>query len=223
MKRLPPIIALFLFASFNAFAQDEQPLNNDYPFQDGVYMSFEEFKGDNPTYATGEYRIDKIDSTDYDLSNVKKLKVLTKKGKWKRIRVSKIWGVSHNGIPYIYYRGLGHVNNPLSNYDKLTRIDVIGTICMFRLEHFNRTYNTNQFTNNKIRYGDVFVLDMLMDMNSGKIHIFDYHSVKHYIKNDEDLLSEMEIYKYEINLYDIVFAFNNRNPSYPSPVSFFTD
>jgi hypothetical protein len=154
---------------------------------------------------------------------VRKIKVLNKKGKWRSLSVSKIWGLSYEGIPYIYYRGLGSVNNPLSNYNKLTRIDVIGTICMFRLEHINNTNNTNTFTNKMIHGSRVFVLDMLMDLNSGKIHPFDYYSVEHYIRHDEELLNEMEIHRFEINLYDIVFAFNNRHPSFPSPVSFSQD
>lgn len=198
-------------------------MNNDYPFTDGIYLSFEEFKGDNPTYKLGEYKINTIDSTDYDLTKVRKIKILTKKGKWKSISVSKIWGLCYNSVPYLYYRGLGNVNNPLSNYDKLTRIDVIGAICMFRLEHLNVTYNTNTFTNSGVYDQHAFVLDMLMDLNSGKIYPFDYHSVKHYISNDKELLNELEMLKSKVNLYDIVFAFNNRHPIYPSPVSFTTN
>ncbi|MCP4123636.1 MAG: hypothetical protein GY751_17950 [Bacteroidetes bacterium] len=210
------------FHSF-ADAQDIIPLNNDYPFKDGIYMSFEEFKGDNPTYGVGEFRIDDVDSSDYDLTKVRKIKVLNKKGKRKNLSISKIWGLSYEGIPYIYYRGLGSVNNPLSNYDKLTRIDVIGSICMFRLEHQNNSYNTNTFTNKMIHDKQVFVLDMLMDMSSGKVHPFDYYSVKHYIDNDPDLLYELQVHLQEINLYDIVFAFNNRHLVYPSPVSYISD
>jgi len=206
-----------------ALAQDTIPLNNDYPFEDGIYMSFEEFKGDNPTHRMGEFYIDEIDSLDYDLTKVRKIKIQNKKGKWKNLSVSKIWGLSYDGIPYVYYQGLGSVNNPLANYDKLTRIDVIGAICMFRLEHQNKTYNTNTFTNKMIHDHQVFVLDMLMDMNSGKVHPFDYHSVKHYIRNDSDLLYELQVHLRDINLYDIVFAFNNRHPVFPSPVSYIAE
>ena len=62
-----------------------------------------------------------------------------------------------------------------------------------------------------------------MDLNSGKIFIFDYHSVKHHIQHDKELLNELETFKFEINLYDMVFAFNNRYPSFPSPVSFYSE
>ena len=216
-------ISVFVCSQAYSIGQDTLPLNNDYPFEDGIYLSFEEFKGDNPTYRLGEFRIDEIDSLDYDLTKVRKIKIQNKKGKWKSLSVSKIWGMSYEGIPYVYYRGLGSVNNPLSNYNKLTRIDVIGTICMFRLEHQNKVMNTNTFTNKMIHDQTVFVLDMLMDMNSGKVHPFDFFSVEHYIKHDEKLLSELSILRHDVNLYDIVFAFNNRNPSYPSPVSFYLD
>ena len=66
----------------------------------------------------------------------------------------------------------------------------------------------------------VYVQDMLLDMNSGRVHIFDYYSVKHYISHDLQLLNELEIHRLNINLYDIVFAYNNRHPIYPSPVSY---
>lgn len=203
-----------------AVAQDKLPLNNDYPFEDGIYLSFEEFKGDNPTYRTGDFRIDQIDSTDYDLTKVRVIKVKNRKGKWKRLSVSKIWGLCYQNVPYIYYRGIGNVNNPLSNYDKLTRIDVIGTLCMFRLEHQTKNFNTNTFTNHMAGNEEVFVLDMLMDMRSGKIHPFDYYSVKFYIADDKDLMYDLQVHRQEINLYDIVFAYNLRHPIYPSPVSF---
>lgn len=222
MKWLLTIILLVEIAGFCS-AQDKQPLNNDYPFTDGIYMSFEEFKGDNPTYPLGHFRIDQIDTLDYDLDKVRKIKVLNRKGKWKTLKISKIWGLSYNSTPYIYYRGLGTVNHPLAKMSKLTRIDVIGAICLFRLEHQNKLVNTNTFTNKMIHGNRVFVLDMLMDLNSGKIHPFDYHSVEHYIRHDEELLNELQLLRYEINLYDIVFAFNNRHPVYPSPVSFYEE
>jgi hypothetical protein len=219
------LLAIILLAAIHPCCkgQDALPLNNDYPFRDGVYMSFEEFKGDNPTYPSGQFRIDQIDSLDYDLTRVKQIKVMNRKGKWKRISISKIWGLSYDGIPYIYYRGLGTVNHPLAKMSKLTRIDVIGAICMFRMEHQNKIMNTNTFTNKMIHSNRVFVLDMLMDMNSGKVHVFDYFSVEHYIRHDEDLVSEMELLRNQVNLYDIVFAYNVRHPVYPSPVSFYEE
>lgn len=216
-------VLIFLPLQFCIGQQTPPPLNNDYPFKDGIYLSFEEFKGDNPTYTRDQFMIDDIDSTDYDLTKVKKIKVIGKKGKWKRLKVGKIWGLTYDGVPYIYYRGMGSINSPISNYEKLTRIDVIGTICMFRLEHFNKAFNTNQFTHKSAGYGDVFVQDMLMDMNSGQIHLFDYHSVRHYIQHDKELLHELEEFRFEINLYDIVFAFNNRHLTFPSPVSFYSE
>mgnify|MGYP005666659815 CR=1 FL=1 len=215
------IFFILLISQVSVWSQDTIPLSNNYPFKDGIYLSFEEFKGDNPTYKLGQFKIDEIDSTDYDLTKVKNLKVLNKKGKWKSIPIRKIWGICYQGIPYIYYRGNGNINSPFSNYDKLTRIDVIGTISMFRLELLSKTYNTNAFTNKTHQQPDVFILDMLLDMNSGKTHPFTYHSVKHYIKQDEDLFYELQIHKHEINLYDIVFAFNLRNPVFPSAVSYY--
>ena len=222
MKYVIPF-GLFFCLQMGCPAQELPPLNNDYPFKDGIYMSFEQFKGDNPTYGEGQFRIDDIDSTDYDLTKVRKIKVISPKGKWKSLSVGKIWGLSYQSVPYIYYRGLGNVNSPLSNYEKLTRIDVIGAICMFRLEHLNKIFNTNSFTNKKPQDDQVFVMDMLMDIYSGNIHQFDYYSVEHYIRHDAELTQEMELYRSEINLYDIVFAFNNRHPVFPSAVSFNSD
>lgn len=207
-----------------AFAQkDTIPLTNDFPFTTGIYLSFEEFKGNNPTYVEGQFKIDQIDSTDYDLTKVRKIKVISEKGKWKSLSINKIWGLCYEGIPYIYYKGVGNVNNPLSNFDRLTRIDVIGAISMFRLEHVGSNYNTNSFTNSKAYSDHVFILDMMMDMRSGKIHVFDYFAVEHYIKDDEDLFEELQIHRHNINLYDMIFTYNLRHPVYPSPVSYYED
>ncbi len=217
------IFIIGLSWSCYCIAQDTIPLSNDYPFINGIYLSFEEFKGDNPTYVEGQFKINEVDSTDYDLTKVRKIKVLNEKGKWKSLSINKIWGLTYDGIPYIYYKGLGSVNNPLSNYDKLTRIDVIGAISMFRLEHLTKTYNTNAFTSKMVHHNHVFILDMLMDMNSGMIHVFDYFSVEHYIKHDEALYYELQVHRQEINLYDIVFTYNMRHPIFPSPVSYIQD
>lgn len=216
---IPFLLVSFVWVS----AQDPKPLTNDYAFKDGIYMSFEEFRGDNPTYRADQFKIDKIDPTDYDLTKVRKIKVVNRKGKWKSLSVGRIWGLCYDGVPYIYYRGPGNVNNPFSNYAKLTRIDVIGAICMFRLEHMTKSYHTNPFTIFNNKYKGVYVQDMLLDMNSGKVHLFDYASVRHYIRDDEDLVFEMEMHRREINLYDIVFAYNLRHPIYPSPVSYTTE
>ena len=217
------VLAISLLCSLQVFSlgQEAMPLTNDFPFKEGVYMSFEEFKGDNPTYGVGEFKIDEIDTLGYDLSKVKTIKILSKKGKWKTLSIKKVWGLSYQDVPYIFYKGAGNINSPISSIDKLTRIDVIGSICMFRLEHVNVTHMTNSFVSKARHKESVFIMDMIMDMNSGRIHKFDFHNVKHYIRSDEELLYELDIHRYEINLYDIVFAFNNRHPVYPSSVSYF--
>lgn len=216
-------VLLFILSLFclNGWSQDPIPLTNEFPFKDGIYLSFEEFKSNHPTYGFNEFEIDHIDSTDYDLTKVKNVKVTNKKGKLKNVSMGNIWGLCYNGIPYIYYRGTGKINTPFSTYNKLTRIDVIGTISMFRLELLSKPYNTGTFVNNTHLKGDIFILDMLLDMHSGKTYPFSYDAVKHHIQSDDMLIKELEIHKHEINLYDIVFAYNLRNPIFPSAVSFY--
>jgi hypothetical protein len=212
---------LMMFA-LSGWSQDTIPLSNEFPFKDGIYLSFEEFKSNHPTHGFDEFEIDHIDSTDYDLTKVKNVKVVNKKGKMKNVSMGNIWGLCYQGVPYIFYRGTGKINTPFSTYNKLTRIDVIGTISMFRLELLSKPYNTGTFVNSTgNEKEDIFVLDMLLDMHSGKTYPFSFNAVKHHIKEDTMLANELEIHKHEINLYDIVFAYNLRNPIYPAAVSYF--
>ncbi len=194
------------------------PLSETFDFKDGVYLSFEEFKGNIPTYTGSEVELFYVDSNDYHLEHISKIKV-----NGKKIASRKIWGICYKGKPYINYRGgifeAGANKDLLKNQILFSRIDIIGALCVFNIDIGNKNRNTNPFINYPMPGESKFNLNKLLDINTGEVYPLEYPYVEHFIKNDKELYNDIMKHKIDINLFDFIIAYNRRNPVYPSPVS----
>ena len=231
MKIVLSIVLLLITFFSDNYGQERDFLNSDYPFEDGLYLSFEEFKSNTPSIKAREIKIMDIDSTDYHLKNISKIKVKNPKGKFKTYSMKKIWGLCFQGQPYINYRGglfeaganKGNKSftNDIFSPSKVTfaRLDIIGSLCVFTLEGGSNIYSTNTMVNYSSQSDRVFVRNMLLDLQTGNIYECSYESVLFHVQNDEELVDEMHMFHAAINLFDIVLSYNNRHPVYADPVS----
>jgi len=216
---LPLNILLFLFL----FSGDKnEPLSEDFPFVDGVYMSFEEFKGNNPSYRGSEVELFYIDSLEYHLQNIQKIKLRN----GKKIRLKSVWGVCYQGIPYVKFKHspavVGRNKNFFGqNVNTFYRLDIIGSLCVFNAEEKVDNFPYSTFSNMPYEKEKMINYNMVLDFSTGYFYYLDFETVAYFIKNDEFLYDQMLHYQYEssVNLYDFIINYNLRNPVYPSSSS----
>lgn len=215
----PLSILLFLFL----FTGDsKEPLSEDFPFTDGVYMSFEEFKSNSPSYIGSDVELFYIDSLEYHLQNIQKIKL--KNG--KKIPLRYVWGVCYQGIPYVKFKHspavVGRNKNFFGqNVNTFYRLDIIGSLCVFNAEEKVDHFPYSTFSNMPYDKEKMVNYNMVLDFSTGYFYYLDFETVAHFIKNDEFLYDQMLYYQYEssVNLYDFIINYNLRNPVYPSSSS----
>ncbi len=102
-------------------AQEMTPYTTDFKFTDGIYLTFDQVKDNNPIP-----KAKLLSSTDYNdkdffnnLFASGKIYFYDNIGVRQEIEVSSIWGYSRNGVLYIQIQG---------NFNRIT---YIGSICHF--------------------------------------------------------------------------------------------
>lgn len=198
------------------------PLNEDFPFIDGVYMTFEDFKGNCPTYKGSDVELFYIDSSSYHLQHISKIKLKT----GKKIPLKSVWGICYQGKPYVKFKNSPTVVGKNKNFfgenvNTFYQIDIIGSLCVFNAEEKVSSFQYSTFSNMPAERESMINNNLILDITSGSFYNLDFETVAFFIKNDEFLFDQMLYYQYEssVNLYDFIINYNLRNPVYPSSSS----
>jgi len=222
------LISIIFFIPFLLYAQDSTKVKKvkytpDFKFTDGIYLSFEDVKHNNPIIK--ERIITDINYNDYAffeklLDGKESIIVLDAMGLRKEISVDKIWGFSQNGILFIRWN------------DAFNRIPVVGSISHFIADktyiqtHSSYPYN-NYYYNPYNPYGYGYPQDYqtkqtelrqyLLDMETGKVIDYTDKNIEVILMRDPELYQEfMNLKKKERKKLKFVFLrkYNERHPLY---------
>ncbi len=199
MRRKISIALLFLFSvSISLTAQNDLiptgfvVYTPAYKFKEGIYLSFEQLKNDNPIPKTQI-----LSETDYNsfeffetLFNNSEITLYDELGVKQNIKTDKIWGFSDKGVLYV------NLN------DDFHRIPVFGSISHFIADKiyndydpygyspysYNNRYNSNYY--NDSRTTKTVMVQYLLDFETGKFYEFNTNSVELLISKDQDLFEE---------------------------------
>lgn len=220
MTPLLPLNILLLF--FLLSGNGNVPLSEDFPFEDGVYMSFEEFKGNSPSYKGPEVELFSLDSTEYHLQNISKIRL--KNG--KKIPLRTVWGICYQGVPYVRFKHSPTVVAKNKNFfgedvNTFFRLDIIGALCVFNAEETVSKFPYSAFSNLPPQKESKINYNMILDLATGSFYYLDFETVAWFVKTDDFLYDQMLYYQYEsyVNLHDFIIYYNLRNPVYPSASS----
>jgi len=197
-------IFLFLLLNFSASSQ-----SNVIKFEDGVYMTLEEFKTNNPSIKAASIVHFEIFEESHEYIKHFKLKVI-EEGKTKlKIKTKDIWGICINGEPYIQHSITGN----------LFRLHIIGALSMFSDIHITsanvKTGDNNGVssykTANQLQKG----VPKILVWSTGDVFEFTSESISILIATDIELseMFEGELFK-EDKLFKYLKLFNERNPIY---------
>lgn len=223
MRTFFTIIAITLFPFFSRGVNPESTYVFSHgTLKDGIYLTFEELKNNTPTIDFSEAVLKQADTTSYHL-NIASLVIGGKTLK----QYKKIWGVVIDGIPYINYKGknqdksfavnahskLGKPDqrNPVTFY----RMDVYGNVCLFALEHVQRTGMPKSYSGFTIPKGIQFVRVKALDIRTGTVHDLTPGFVWDLVKDDAFVLEVLNSDYNSVNLVQIIELYNGRNPLFP--------
>lgn len=214
------IIILLLFAT-SLYGQDSTLLTKNFQFQDGIYLSLEEFQTNEPTFSWDEVRASIFTNPQTMLTQISSIS-LPDGGEDLVLDAHLIYAVSIEGVPSIQVEN-EEIQKDLATFAALK---VRGKICYFgfptiqkkqiSMQAFNPK-NGRPFRTSMIeREQEVFVEKML-NFETGEIQVFEVTNFLKWIQDDQDLvktLTDLSPAEQKKKLFKCLLIFDDRNHLY---------
>ncbi|MFK7773598.1 MAG: hypothetical protein AB8F94_15720 [Saprospiraceae bacterium] len=226
MKKVLLILSFILYVNALLQAQgDTVYLSKNFKFQDGIFLSFEDFKKNTPTYKWNEVLAGVHSNPQNFLAQMYGLRVPKseiKEGEemeYENVDLESIWGISLDGIPYIRL-----------SREELNKENVVfagmklrGKICYYEYEEFviqkKQMSAYNPVTGYPFRTKDVDVKVKLIHQNilhfeSGETAVFSKENFKEWIKDDRKLyqtVKDLSPQEVEEKLFKCLLIYVDRN------------
>jgi hypothetical protein len=218
------LIFLLIVCCSKIYAQDTLTFSENHRFQDGIYLTYNDFKYDRPSYPLLGVKIIKLDSNKFHFTELYQINIKNKKGKYKKLALKDVWGLCYKGTPYINFRGKAtdmgsntgekFFMNDLFGKETITffKIVAIGRYCLFIIEGDKLGYNVNSMTNKAYQPKYQFVARKILDMETGEIKPLDFNSTIKAIESDTFVKSLFDENPILEALDKSIYLYNKRNP-----------
>jgi hypothetical protein len=232
MKKYIHIIffSISLLSTFISYSQEiiKQKYTTGFIFKKGIYLTFENFKDNNPIPASDI--VSKFDDQSSDffrrvISN-KKFSYITKDHDTSEITSKDTWGYSDGINVYIQPKQitivtLGEISKEFYKYLAPERMILIGTYCVFKdqrkayqNDYLKGSYYESPNTTNNIP--SKYIANCIMDFNTGEIKELTSENVREILKSDPELYTQYKNSKLKARPKNYVFImkYNERHPIY---------
>ncbi|MFQ5447191.1 MAG: hypothetical protein ACE5FF_09665 [Saprospiraceae bacterium] len=195
-SKTPRVIGFLLFhlAALPSFGQDSLTVTKNFHFTDGVYLSFEEFQANRPTY-----RMEDVDA--YFFTNpqtfLTQVEAIVIKNSDLHVDTGSIWAISIGGIPYVRLPK-GEINKELPTFAALK---LRGKICYFTYPDWrNRKVHIaayNPLNGRPFRTGTVereqeVVVEKMLNFETGEMADFTLENFLSWIQDDPALVETVK-------------------------------
>ncbi len=214
MKKIIYItILLFIFQGFSLNAQEQEVMTKNYLFEDGIYLSFEDFKNNKPVYKWSEVSVNLFQNPLTFTAKSEKIFYIVAADK----NLENVWGFSIDGVPYI------NLNLENEVLERFAGMRVRGKICYFTYDEEQPKTAAisayNPLTKAPFRTAEVSVTEtvrneMMLRLEDGMIEYFKVENFKHWIKDDVQLMASLTNLKEEEvseKLFKCLLIYNDRN------------
>ncbi len=207
------LVLFFLFVGNILFAQEQEVMTKNYLFEDGLYLSFEDFKNNQPVYKWEEVKVNIFQNPLTFTAKSDQIFYIEEQDK----KLENIWGFSLDGIPYI------NLNLENEVLEQFAGMRVRGKICYYTYEEEQpRTAAIsayNPYTRKPFRTSEVSIKErvkheMMLRLEDGMIETFKVENFKHWIKDDLQLTATLtDLPKEEVaeKLFKCLLIYNDRN------------
>lgn len=210
------VIVFCLLPAF-LFAQDSIIYDANFEFYDGLYLSFDDFRNDNPIAfesVTSQYSVDDPMFLETMLEN-REISYADRFGHSRTLSIDNLWGYSRRGKPFIGFKGQKYLgilfkdNSRGKNSDNFGQFVVVGQISVFQV---------NMMTTRYISGGSSWDTNQLLfSIKEGKVFDYNGPEFEKLIKEDPELYQEfmkLEISDKKQQMFSFILRYNQRHPLY---------
>ena len=214
MKKISNILVLMVvFFGSTLNAQEQEVMTKNYLFEDGLYLSFEDFKNNKPVYKWEEVKVNLFQNPLTFTAKSEKIFYIPAEDK----KLENVWGFSKDGIPYI------NLNIEDEVLDQFAGMRVRGKICYFTYDEEQpktaaisayNPYTKKPFRTAEVSVSETVRNELMIRMEDGMIEDFKVENFKHWIKDDIQLTATLtDLKKEEVaeKLFKCLLIYNDRN------------
>ncbi len=218
------ILLLGLLLGWTVFASaqaDSLRLSKNYQFKDGIYLTFDDFKRNQPSYSWDSLRVSIFSNPQTFLAQVEYVEATQADG-IERVDLDAIWGFSLGGIPYIRLpRGATQKTLPI-----FAGLRLRGKICYYSYETEEQVMLRmpvyNPLTGRPFQVGQVertrkVKNEWMLNFENGEIAKFTVNNFREWIKDDQQLLrtiADLTEAEAQEKLFQCLLIYVDRNAAY---------
>ena len=211
------LLILFMCGTVLTAQDDAVVLTKNFKFNDGIYLTYEDFKKNKPSAKWEELKTDMF--VNPQRFSVKVHTINWKSTEKQPLSLDQIWGIAIGGIPYLQLRERQMVNG----LREFIGLELRGKICYFSFpEPVKRkikmpVYNPLNGKPFRVAYIEREVdvkQERMMNFESGEIVGFTVDNLKAWILDDEKLLkiiNELSEEKAREKLFKCLLIYVDRN------------
>ena len=174
--------------------QAQPLLTQDFKFKSGVYLSFEEFQKNQPTYNG-----DAIKAAYFLNPQTKEIKIeyIRLIATDTYLDIDSIWGISIKGIPYIQVKP----HTAIEGMSTFAEIGVRGNICYYYYEDKEEKeipfsvynpYTKRPYRMAKVRRTVPILVEKIFRFETGEVTAFNYQNILLWIQEEPELVQALK-------------------------------
>ena len=189
------ILKFFICLSVFVIAQDSSVVvTKNFHFKDGIYLSFEEFQSNNPSYLMEDIYIHSFTNPQTFLTQVDSIFHIEEK---QKINPENIWMISMDGVPFIKIPK-NEVHKELPSFAALK---LRGKICYYTYPDYRTkkipvsAYNPltgRPFLKGEVERDEKIVVEKMLHFDTGEIVDFNLDNLMAWIQEDRHLVETIE-------------------------------
>lgn len=202
MKNLLTILSFVLLCGFRSEAQyDSAKVYPDFRFNEGIYLSFDDFKNNRPVYTNFEIK--------YRGGSTYLYVMCADSSRTYDCEVKKPWGYCQNNSVFIH-QGLG---------DNYFRLQVIGALIHYfviEMQYYDPGFSDPFSPYSTTPNRRITNRELVLEWTSGRRFEFCYKNFKIFLQeNDPELLQQLESSKKKRKMiYFYLLKYNEKHPVY---------
>jgi len=174
--------------------QAQPVLTQDFKFKSGVYLDFEEFQKNQPTYSGDAIKAAYFLNPQTEEIKVEYIRLISTN---TYLNIDSIWGISLKGIPYIQVKP----STTAKGMSTFAQIGVRGNICYYYYEDKEEkdipfsVYNPftkRPYRTAKVRRTVPVVVEKMFRFETGEVTDFNYQNVLLWIQEEQELVEALK-------------------------------
>lgn len=179
-----------------SWAQKEKVVNQSFDFQEGVYMSFEDFQLNRPTYTLDIVAGELVTNEEEWTIKAQNMRIKREDSE-KPLDLKQVWGICFNGIPYVKR----HLTEGAVSFAIFSGMKLRGKISYYSYEEEEtkmitvsayNPLNGRPFRTGKVPTKEWVKKEKMLHFETGEVEDFNRENLLKWIADDPQLVSSIE-------------------------------